>query len=325
MIGYVFDPFNDKLVYAEYRHAVLDGLSSILVGQSHPNKMFWLTSMNYDPITGNMLTFHYNGVSILDSTLYQVAYHDRLKILTSDNGDVMRVGDNYFTHGARDSSWQDGRRRMVLHKYDTAFTILKADTLGWHVWDNFPFIVKSMDIQDSTILIGGNLDGPFNGGDFFTRKKKFYLAKYNLTLDQIWYKEYGGDLAYILNGLELLSTGSSVAYGFISDTLTNIRYSYLLYVDENGDIISSLEVPSSTIGPHLDVVNPGDDRMTILNPDGLDAHILVYTINGKMVINTSLQPDKTSLDLSAWPAGMYPYVFYLDDKPVKSGKWVKKE
>ncbi len=324
MIGYVFEAGRDKLVYLEYWHESIDSLTQFKIDQTNPKPTFWLTSMKFDQYTGHMLIAYYNGIAILDSTLFQIANYNYLSgITTSDHGSAIRDGNFYFTHGSLDSAWDDGRRRLVLQKFDTTFNVISADTLGWHLWDNYPFIVVSIDIRDDIILVGGMLDGPFNDFNFFDRRKKFYLARYNLDVKQHWYKEYGGNLAYTINGLKLLESGGSMAYGFITDTLSFIRYSYLLYVDENGDIISSHEIPPA-LGPPLTLVNPGADQLTILNPTALQARIIVSSLDGREILNTTFQSETVSYDMHDLPSGMYPYVFYIDDRPVKSGKWVKK-
>ncbi|HEY3385788.1 MAG TPA: hypothetical protein VGK46_04720, partial [Saprospiraceae bacterium] len=159
VLGYVFEPGNDKLVFAQYDHLQIDGLHPFVVGQSSPMNTFWLTSMSFDSLTGNMLAFYYLGISLLDSTLFQVENHDFLSLNTNDHGTALQAGNYYYSHSAKDSAWDDGRRRLVLHKYDTSFNTLRADTLGWPGQDNYPFIVNSLDIRDGAVLVGGNLDG----------------------------------------------------------------------------------------------------------------------------------------------------------------------
>jgi hypothetical protein len=324
ILGSILKAFDDKIFYAEYVHHSAEGIQSILIGQSSPDKMFWITDMRLDRNNGHMLVFYYNGIAVLDSALWQVNNYDLFSgIATQDHGNVLGWGENFFSHGARDSAWDDGRRKMVIHKYDSDFQVLKADTIGWVLQDNYPSIVKSLDMHEGVLMVGGHLDGPFNSSDFHGNVKYFYLAKYNTDLDRLWYKEYGGDKAYTINGLKLLSDETGVAYGFVTDTITGYRYGYLMYVDENGDIISSQEIMPA-IGPPLTVVNPGADQLTILNPTALQTRIIVSSLDGREILNTTFQSETVSYDMHDLPSGMYPYVFYIDDRPVKSGKWVKK-
>jgi len=324
VLGYVFEPGNDKLVFAQYDHLQLDGLHPFVIGQSSPMNTFWLTSMSFDSLTGNMLAFYYLGIALLDSTLFQVENHDFLSLNTNDHGTALQAGNYYYSHSAKDSAWDDGRRRLVLHKYDSSFNTLRADTLGWPGQDNYPFIANSLDIRDGAVLVGGNLDGPINSPEFFSRRKKFYLAKYDLDLNQTWYREFGGDRAYILNGLKLLENGGAFAYGFITDSTTDFRYAYIMYVNQNGDLVSAKEIAVSS-GPSLSVVNPGSDQFIVLNPENLDARVVLTTIDGRRILDSELSKEVFTYDLSNWPPGIYPFVFYLDSKPIKSGKWVKRE
>jgi hypothetical protein len=235
---------------------------------------------------------------------------------------LLGIGDNYFSHGARDSAWNIAIRKLVIHKYDTSFSIIVSDTLGWPGQDNYPFIHKSIDYRNNEIMVGGHLDGPYNGFYFHSRIKKFYLAKYDEDLNQIWYTEYGGDRAYVFFGVQLLDDGGSLAYGYIIDTLDGNRYAYIMHVDKNGEILTSTTMPGEPASS-VQLVNPGDEFLRILNPDHIRARIILYDLQGKPVLTGEIDSGMTEISARDLPAGLYPYVLIRDGHTIGVGKWIK--
>src|SRR5205085_7184684 len=106
--------------------------------------MFFISCMSADQNSRNMLVFSLSGITVLDSNLYQIHDYFSDEVLTSGHGDIIGVGNNYFSHGTRDSSFDVPLRKLVVHKYDPEFKIIKADTLGWPGQDNYPFSNKSI-------------------------------------------------------------------------------------------------------------------------------------------------------------------------------------
>lgn len=321
ILGTILGPPGDQLFYLKYSHDSLNILPSINITQSEPMTMTWITSMNVDNKTGNMLVFYYNGIAVLDSNLYQLKRFNSIEVATSDHGYLIDIGENYYSHGARDSSWDVGIRKMVLHKYDTNFAILKADTFGWPGQDNYPFFAKSIDHNNGRILVGGHFDGPFNSPNTFGNLKKYYLAQYDLDLNQLWYKEYGGDKAYWLAGVHLLEDGDCFAYGFITDVEDSRRYAYIMHVDKNGEILSSQTIPYPKTS--IKVVNPGDEILRIHNPENLNVRIALYDMQGHEIIRREILSELTEFNVAGLPAGIYPYIFTKDKIVIGSGKWIK--
>lgn len=311
----------DLLLYLKYNYTTPLDEANIIIGQSEPSAIIYISSMNFDTITNNMMVFAYDGIYILDTNLQILMYYNSQDILTQDYGDLIRVNDNYYSHGARDSAWDIGFRNIVLHKYDLNFNILRADTLGDYGHDNYPFIDNSIQFRNDEILVGGHLDGPFTNLYFNKSVKKFYLAKYDVDLNQIWRREYGGDRAYIMTGLRLLSNGECLAFGFILDSTDGYRYGYILQLDENGEILTSTTVPD--YHTNIKVVNPGSSTLQVIYPDNAEADIILYDLDGREILRHSLQNGLNEFSVSHLSPGLYPYVIYEKGGSRFSGKWMK--
>ncbi|HEY3385959.1 MAG TPA: hypothetical protein VGK46_05580, partial [Saprospiraceae bacterium] len=322
ILGSILGPPRDELLYLEYSHADPFYLPDIVIKQSEPKPTGFLSSMKVDERTGEMLIFYYDGMARLDTNLHQVIKLGYPDIQTSDLGTARSTPTRYYSHGTANHIGGSGPRLNVLHMYDTAFTILQADTFGILIPDNFPFYMKSLDLRNEEMLIGGHLDGPFSHFQIYKSIKKFYLAKYNTDMTQQWYKEYGDDRAYWMAGVHLLENGSSLAYGFVTDSMDNYRYAYILHVDENGGIISS-QVDPEHQGSSIQLVNPGNERLCILNPGNLTVQIFIYTLDGIEVFNETFNSSVKNFEVDEFPEGIYPYMIQFNEKVIKTGMWVK--
>jgi len=321
ILGSIGPPSN-KLFYLKYSHSQQFYLPDIKIDQSEPQATLFVTSMKIDRPTENMLLFSYNGISILDTNLFQIRYFNPTQVLTSDHGHLIGVGENYYSHGAWDSTWNVGLRKLVIHKYDSDFNILAADTFGRPGQDNYPFIDESIDARNTEILVGGHLDGPLSHFDFNRSIKKFYLAKYNEDLQQIWYKEFGGDKAYIILGLYLMDNGESLAYGMVTDTLTGCKYAYVLHTNSNGEIMNSAEL-SKTPDSSIKVMNPGYETFCINNSIGYDVVVRLFSINGCLILDGNIVPGYNNLSAECLPPGMYYYTIMHHGTILNSGEWLK--
>lgn len=321
ILGSIQGPPRNELVYLNYSYLGFQP-PSIEIKQAGPRRMFFVTDMKVDHRTGDMLVFYYNGIAVLDSTLHQKKTFGYDVIHTKDHGHVIGVDNNYYSHGATSQGLGNGLRLLLFQKYDTLFNILFADTFGIRGQDNYPFLTRSIDQRDGKYLVGGHLDGPFNSSDFYSHIKKFYMAKYDSDMNRLWYKEYGGDRGYTMFGVKLLDDGSSLAYGTIYDSVTFLRYAYIMHVDENGEILTSTTMPAEP-KTSIQIVNPGDDILRILNPDHIQARIELYDIQGCHVLTGEINSDLPEIDTHELPSGLYPYVLIQDGHSIGIGKWVK--
>jgi len=323
VLGSVLGPPGDQVIFLDYNHLYTGILPPIQFEQTYPKKSTWVTSMRLDHRTGNMIVFFYNGIQILDTSLFQINRFTFNEIHTAFHGDVMAIEPFYYSHGAyRKDIQHSGLKRILVQKYDTLFTILKSDTLGSEDHDNYPFSYKSIEFRNNELFVGGHLDGPFSHFPVYPSIKKFYLAKYDEDLNRIWYHEYGGDKAYWMTGLKLLADKTCLAYGFITDTIDGHRNAYIMHVDKNGDIISSI-ILDNYQKSSIQVVNPGNESLQILNPQLITARFHLFDIQGCQILEEGIDQESESINVDFLPPAVYPYSIVQDGRIISSGKWVK--
>jgi len=152
--------------------------------------------------------------------------------------------------------------------------------------------------------------------------KKFYLAKYDEDMNQLWYKEYGGDRAYIFVGLHILEDGGCLAYGYITDTIESIRHAYIMQVDVNGEMITSSTIPRESL-MSIQVTSLNNSTLCVINPDGVAANIVLYDMHGREILNGEINSEMTEFSVTGLTAGLYPYLLIHGGHVIASGKWIK--
>ena len=323
ILGTIFG-ISPVIFYSNYSNADPNPLPPIQIKRSEPNNTFFITSMNINKRNGNMLVFYHGGITELDTNLtqsFRLSYND---VHTSFHGSIIGIGNNYFTHGLTEQGSGNGYKDVVLQKYDTLFNIIAADTVGVEGVDNFPFISNSMDYNSGELLTGGHLDGIYANINFLKTVKKFYLAKYDLNLNRIWYKEYGGDKAYVLDGLKIINNKGCVAFGYIFDILSGIRNGYIMYVDQDGNTVNTINFPLQD-QVNIHIVNPGQEYLHILNPDQIVSKVDLFDVSGNKVFTGEILENESKFNVGYLPSGLYSYILHYDGHYILSGKWIKAE
>jgi len=320
ILGTLGFPPGDNLVFLRYSHSTPTHLPPIKIGQSTPKPTFLVSSMVCDSLSGNMLIFTYDGISLLDTNLNQIHAWDYQEINTMTHGYVVGNSKNYFSHGVTLQS--NNLRWLVYQVYDSLFNILFADTLGINGQDNYPFIIKSIDYDKGELLIGGHLDGPLTHSDFSTRKKKFYLAKYDYLMHPLWYHEYGGDKAYMMLGVKIIENNKNLAYGYIADSINHEWHAYILLVGANGELLATHDLLNKK-EPNIHITNSGQEILQIDNPDGFCFNFKLFNISGNLILDQEITNTTTLIQTFYLPVGIYPYQVVQNNNILLTSTWIK--
>ena len=212
--------------------------------------------------------------------------------------------------------------QVIDTNYYQVQNYLWLDTLGDRSHDNYPFAFSSMDERDGEFLVGGHLDGPFSHFYIFDSYKKFYLAKYDTSLNRLWYNEYGGDRAYWMYGLKILPDESCMAYGFVTDTTTGYRHAYVLHVGQHGEILTSTEFPVS-LDDGIKVFGDHSGNVVITNQNNLQLTFNLFDEKGILLKNLNIGERYNDVEMTNFPGACYFYNLVLKGNVVKAGKLVK--
>lgn len=144
------------------------------------------------------------------------------------------------------------------------------------------------------------------------------------NLNLRWQTLYGGDAFY--HSWEVYATsdgGCIVAASKYDYTLPDYDYDVVLLKFNNTGLLTSIpeteEIPlSMSVYP-----NPGVDMIKI-NNDFEDAVFQLFDESGRMMKTSTLDIGLNQLNVNEINPGIYVYKVFIKQKPVSSGKWIKR-
>lgn len=313
-IGSVTD-FPDSLIGVSYNLGHLD-----VKGFRTEPSISSVKSMSYNADRDEHLVFHLGGLSRLNDTLGVIERYPGNVIRTALHGTVIVKNPYFYSFGASTFPLgNEGGQDLVFQEYDSSMRIVRADTFGRPNLDDYPFIHKSLDTTFSGFMVGGMLADPYEIINQFPLS--FFIAKYNDALQIQWYREFGGNTSYLIYGFQELAQGYVLLYGYILEG--DIRYPYLLILDENGEITNTKNLPDPDISL-VHMLYPPESGNLVFEADVALESFQLYSIDGKAVLRIDeMLPGRHSLDVSGLAPGMYVFVV-SDGERSQSGKWVKK-
>jgi hypothetical protein len=317
-IGSILD-LPDSLVAIQYSSN--DSIETeINVFRTAPISISFVSSIAFDSIRKRFIVFHLGGISHLNDTLGLIMRYPGSQIHTSQHGNVVVHQNRYYSFGASAFQGSPDLRDLVFQQYDTAMNVLFADTFGRTGFDDYPFIKNSLAVHKGEYIVGGMLAGPYNFNNRDTLR--FFLAKYNEQLQQLWYKEYGGSHSYVIRGINVLDDGRILLYGSRVDNEDGIRYPYLMLLNEDGEITSTEDIaPEKQEIVHVFYHGSSDDLyINVIQPI---EKFSLFAADGRLLFHQSDLPVGThSFDMSRIPPGIYVYLASTTNHS-QSGKWIK--
>ena len=84
------------MFYVILNHDTLFSKSIIQFKQSSPERMHHISSMVFDSLSNSLLTFYFNGIALLDTSLEQKAVYNYSQIGTFFQGSAININNYYF-------------------------------------------------------------------------------------------------------------------------------------------------------------------------------------------------------------------------------------
>jgi hypothetical protein len=244
-----------------------------------------------------------------------------------------RFGDSNTIFGA-DTLINKGLYNIYFAKYDANGNALWAKSAGGTTDDGALSVTTN---SSGNIYITGYFDSPsitfgstiLTNADTSGNTPDIFLAKYDDTGNVLWAERTGGLNHDVANSAALDASGNIYLTGYFGSptitfgttTLTNTTNSDVFY-----DIF--LAKSSSFTGIHelrnsfnyFVYPNPSTNNITIESPQ--DAVIEITNIQGQLVKTFTTTGNKTNIDVSALPSGVY-VVEVKTAKGVAVSKFIK--
>ena len=224
--------------------------------------------------------------------------------------------------------WDGNNDQVGVFKADTSANIInsielgKLDTIDYPAWFN-----SSEYINDTTIYIGGFI----NYITFWTTEPSFvelYLIDTNLNL--LGYRQFGGDINYLLYGITATADGGCLLYTstYSDSNFYQERDIHIFKVPRDSiEIITHIyELPDVTRKELHAFPNPVKDVINIpFNASIENIRISLYKSDGKKImdISKSNKGNLITIDMRNLPSGVYIYNISSQCIAISSGKFIK--
>ncbi|MFA5782131.1 MAG: SBBP repeat-containing protein, partial [Bacteroidales bacterium] len=217
---------------------------------------------------------------------------------------------------------------IFLTKYDAGGNVLWAKSAGGTGND----LAYSVAVDTSgNIYVAGYFRSPTIAFGITTLtnagSRDIFLAKYDAAGNVFWAKSAGGTDYDEANSVAVNASGNIYVAGvfrsptitFGSTTLTNASLDDIFLAKLGSDTITKINELSNSLNISV-FPNPATNNIIIESPH--QAVIEISNIQGQLIKTLAANSNKTSVDVSAFPSGMY-FVKVKAEKGIAVKKFVK--
>ena len=256
-------------------------------------------------------------------------------IHTKDGGFVYcGIGNGYeIDEGGAGYLYQKG----WIEKLDSNRNVVWYDTID-NIYNNGTPLTVLKELDDSTIVVAGDLTGGFNQDTVKYDIGYACLIKYKPNGDKIWQRKYSynnDSLIGSIYDMKQTPDGGFVLCGESDDYFlyygNTLQQAWVIKVDSNGCLgptdpqCLTEGVPGVARGVAVSVYpNPVGSTLTFAT-DYLPAReeLTITDLLGQTILTERITTLKQQIDVRAWPPGVYIYYLSSAGSPVVTGKVVK--
>ena len=153
------------------------------------------------------------------------------------------------------------------------------------------------------------------------------ITRLDLDLNLISHHFYGGDAEYLPYCIAPTSDGGAIVTGFVWDYSIPDNYQYDIFAlkfDTSGVVTGRHEGESWKASEAILVPNPGIEYcIVLLGAQYKTAELNISDLNGKIVLNRTIDQYQTKISTSHLPVGSYVYSVTANGHLIGSGKWIR--
>ncbi|MBA3898750.1 MAG: T9SS type A sorting domain-containing protein [Bacteroidetes bacterium] len=141
-----------------------------------------------------------------------------------------------------------------------------------------------------------------------------------------WQKFYGGDAFYINYAFLATNDGGGLMIGGRWDWRNNpVRDILIIKVDNEGNYVSTVGVKENNLQAKSILIypNPAQNKLNINIGMYKSLHLKIFSIQGSLVAEQTLQSGINSIDVSGFSKGIYTYLIEGEKGFFEKGKFVK--
>ena len=200
------------------------------------------------------------------------------------------------------------------------YYIGEPDTVEW------PGLRSRLDFIDTNTIYIGGTHNFYQYSEFGPVNCWFSLNQMDTALNVNWQHFYGGDANYTMYGIRATQDNGCLMFGSRYDFQGSgfERDIYVYKVDQNGLITGTDNKPNPRVHNAIVFPNPGTDFLNV--ESGLQisgAKIIMMDINGKQVLNKTIQDSHFKIETQSIPSGSYFWQIIYKNQMIENGKWIK--
>ena len=286
-------------------------------------------SNGYYVFANNIFTFSSNRIIKVNNNLdtissFEITPSDAQKYFHSKwLNDTSFIYNNNFYHSGYPTPPIDWN--LMITVLDTNYNILYQQEFGKDTIYDYPGLYNGVSVNGDNVYIGGTTNiSILNPSYGVGQPSWFYLIKMDKNQNVLWEKRYGGDTYYLLNSIYATSDGGCIMAGTRKNTdVTDNTDIYLLKVDSGGFYCweKEIKIPKemAKIFP-----NPFNNNINIeLLKTHKIADVFMFDILGKLILKSSINDTKTTLNTSQLPNGIYIIKIVAEGESIFVGKAIK--
>jgi len=265
-----------------------------------------------------------NGSVVLTlDSVFNVIHADSVPLMTNTE-DGFALSSKIYVSGKRFTGNQ--KFNYCLVKTDTSFNIIDWIDFGHLDTIDFPGSFKSNVFTTfGEIYVGGIINFSPNGYPYPQSPSWIQISRVDTNCNLKWNKRFGKDgINYVLWDMEATPDGGCLLACSSYDYEIGIhkRNIAVFKVDSTGnayELIGDIPNPQNV----LIYPNPASDNITIENPNFIkDKLILIYNIQGQLLIQLKLKQKRINVDISVLSKGLY-IVKIKSEKGIIIKKFIK--
>jgi hypothetical protein len=220
----------------------------------------------------------------------------------------------------------DSKKRINIIKYDNQGNTIWNKKYGNEKYNNYVSNIKLL--PDGGFIVVGS----FSGVEFTDPATISWIMHINADGDSLWYREYIKlNFAFCENTLsDIVPTedkGYVVAGHVFPASTGGTEDAWVIKIDSFGCLEANCNVGVTEIIENKGMViypNPARDKITIKinQKDSSEIKLVIYNLQGQMLLQKDLVQNNTEIDVSLLPQGIYVARVSFGDGSYRQGKFV---
>lgn len=241
----------------------------------------------------------------------------------SSQASISCINNEYFLICNKGDFGDNDSWYTSVSKYDFSFNKLDQVYFGSVDTASYPALNNSIAYSNDKVFIGSTYNTQATAFPIYNSFVRIESLNNDLNLN--FQRFYGGDAYYELIDIEFTIDGGCVLSGNKYSNGENGPFErdiFILKVDENGLVTSTIDEQNFRVKNAIITPNPGKDYLQ-LHTGISHAKLQLHSINGHMAMEKKVNINTTTINTQSLKSGTYIWSLLKDGQIIEKGKWIK--